>query len=102
MRTKNTIALVCFFWFFLTLSASHAIEYNITPKDLPVGLPSKIEGKYRVIEHSPKMKELWVVYDVKGWEKKGDGILMYPPIIRYEYDEVFTKRKWKDKFLKGQ
>lgn len=60
-------------------------QNNQLPSGLPPGLNAEIKGHYRIIEHSANM-DAWTAYDVRGWKKSGDGIVMNPPIYRYEHE----------------
>lgn len=72
-----------------------AIVYQVPPADIPPGLPSQIQGKYRIIEHD-RSRRLWYVYDVQKWKKiidkdfSEETIKMYPPIHQY----LFTTDGW--------
>lgn len=57
------------------------------------GLPKKIEGNYRVIEHDVK-KQMWYAYDLKKLEVDSKGIILKVPVIMYE--SMFGS-KWKKK-----
>ena len=75
---------------FLIYGVCFGLIYDQLPSGLPSGLKTEIKGNYRIIEHSAN-KDAWTVYDAKSWKKVGDGIVMNPPVYRYEYE---GKGKW--------
>jgi hypothetical protein len=83
------------FLIFLIATASIAGEgytYNKLPDGLPKGLPEKIKGNYRVIEHNA-MNDGWVAYDIKSYVKDSEGIIMKAPIVYYDhYGSTWTKQ----------
>ena len=77
--TKYILFLILFLLFTQNLNA-----YNYGyPKDMPSGLPKKIEGNYRVIEHNAQ-KNIWYAYDLNKLEKDNEGIILKTPFIVYK------------------
>lgn len=71
-----------------TLLASEAYTYNKLPEDLPKGLSRKIQGNYRIIEHSANTSvasAIWDVYDTKSYTKDSEGVIMQAPIYYYSW-----------------
>jgi|GEM_PF-730930 len=84
-------------------SVASAIEYQAYPPDIPPGLPSQIQGEYRIIEHDSS-RHRWFVYDVEKWTREAPlpanpvgigipeegSIKMSPPIHQY----LFMDNSW--------
>lgn len=85
--TINNIKTKIIFLLFLTVTASIAGEgytYNKLPDGLPKGLPEKIKGNYRIIEHNT-MNDGWVAYDTKSYVKDSEGVIMKAPVVYYDH-----------------
>lgn len=85
--TLSTLKAKIILLTFLSVSASIASEgytYNRLPDGLPKGLPEKIKGNYRIIEHNT-MNDGWVAYDTKSYVKDSEGVIMKAPIVYYDH-----------------
>lgn len=89
--TRRAICLAAITVLLSVTSPVHAVTMNVLPDGLPSNLPTKIKGKYRLIEHDAS-GSLWVVYDFPRYSKTSDGFKMYPPV--YTYDFVGGKKQW--------
>jgi hypothetical protein len=93
VNMNNIIYGLLFILVSLNLNARDGYTYNKLPNGLPDGLPTKIKGNYRIIEHGINGAENnWAVYDTKSYTKDSDGLIMTSPI--YYYDNGFGEKKW--------
>lgn len=92
MRTRNSLFVLFIFLSSMSLgSISFAFTSNVLPDGLPPNLPSKIKGKYRLIEHDAS-SSMWVAYDFTKYSRTADGFKMYPPV--YTYDYLRGENRW--------
>jgi len=101
MKKSSVVCAVgCALLLLILASAGSAIVYQVWPTDIPPGLPSQIQGKYRIIEHN-RARTIWYVYDVQKWKRYVDkefseeGVKMYPPIHQY----LFFGSTWQNDTL---
>ena len=92
MNVRNCL-LWALFVVILVPSASVCLAFtsNVLPDDLPANLPTKIKGKYRLIEHDASGGQ-WIAYDFTKYSRTADGFKMYPPV--YTYDYMRGKKTW--------
>ena len=68
----------------LILNVSLFAYGNTYPENTPKGLPKKINGKYRIIEHNA-IGTGWYAYDLKNFTKVSDGVMLKAPLTVYSY-----------------
>jgi len=91
MQRKIIFLVIVFAVLSAGLDNCFALSMNTLPDGLPSNLPTKIKGKYRIIEHDAS-GSMWVVYDCPRYSQTSEGFKMYPPV--YTYDYVGGKKKW--------
>ena len=91
MYNKIIITLIIATFLTSLVNFASALSMNTIPDGLPPNLPTKIKGKYRLIEHDVS-GSMWIAYDFNRYSRTTEGFKMLPPV--YTYDYMQGKKSW--------